>query len=124
MTTCDTMRDWLPWYVSGRLAPERLERMSAHIAECPTCHAELAQMISLRNTYASAVSRDDVPVDRVWTRLSERLSSRPSARIDVGSFLVGLQIGIASRGRHAAIDRRVSILGHTVRIHGKRTKGA
>jgi len=124
MIDCDTIREWLPWYVSGRLAPGRLERMSAHIAACDACQAELAEMIALRNAYAAEMEQHDVPIGRVWNRLSGTLGDQPSAQIDLGSFLVGLQIGIASRGRGAIVNGRINVLGHTARILGKRKKGA
>ncbi len=124
MIDCDTIREWLPWYVSGRLAPGRLERMSAHIAACDACQAELVEVIALRHAYAAEIEQYDVPVDRIRDRLDGTLGDQPSARIDLGSFLVGLQIGIASRGKGAIVNGRVNILGHTARILGKRKKGA
>ena len=124
MIDCNAVREWLPWYVSGRLALARLERMTDHIARCPACQAELSELVALRLAFRSTVDSDDAPIRRVWAALSETVKDRSSARIDVGSFLVGLQIGIASRGRGASIDGRMNVLGRTVRILGTSRKGA
>ncbi len=124
MIDCESVREWLPWYVSGRLSISRMQRMAAHIAQCSACQQELAELIGLRHRFIVNVDRSSVPSDRMWNVLEGRLTGRAKARIDIGSLLVGLNIGIAARDRAGPVQGDLRVLGRRVRIIGRSTKGA
>lgn len=124
MSICGTVRDRLPWYVSGHLTPTKMERMASHISHCDECQKELALVIQLRHQFASAVDATPSPTDRVWDKIAPTLDAHPRTHFDVGSFLIGLNFGIAANDRKSPVHGDLTVLGHRVRIIGKRYKGA
>ncbi|MCK5826930.1 zf-HC2 domain-containing protein [Candidatus Bipolaricaulota bacterium] len=124
MSICQTVHDWLPWYVSGHLMPTKMGRMAEHIAHCDDCQKELARVIQLRHQFSSAVDAAPSPADRVWKKIAPTLNAPARTRIDMGSFLIGLNFGIAANDRRAPVHGDLTVLGHRVRIIGKRRKGA
>jgi hypothetical protein len=124
MNDCTTVQEWLPWYVSGRLTPSKIKRMSAHIAQCEACRRALADIIAMKLSYVEVAEQADVPIDRVWNSLERELGGLPRARIDVGSLLVGLHIGISAGDRRSTVKGNLNVLGRKVRIIGRGRKGA
>jgi anti-sigma factor RsiW len=124
MIDCESVREWLPWYVSGRLQASRMQRMATHVSRCHGCQAGLARLIALHHEYVSSVNELPVPEDRMWDALERQLGEPSRASIDVGSFLIGLSIGIAARDRAGPVQGDLRVLGRRVRIIGRRTKGA
>lgn len=124
MTHCATIEHWLPWYVSGQLSPFKMQRMAEHIGECESCQNELAQVIQLRHRLALSTEAIQAPSEQVWNAIAPDLQDRSETHIDVGSFLVGLNLGITAGRRKHPIQGDLSVLGRKVRIIGKRAKGA
>jgi len=124
MSICQTVQDWLPWYVSGHLAPTKMGRLAAHIERCEDCQQELARVIQLRHQFASTVDATPTPSDRVWEAIAPTVNAQPRTRIDVGSFLIGVNFGIAANDRRSPVQASLNVLGHKVRFIGKRKKGA
>jgi len=124
MSICQTVQDWLPWYVSGHLAPTKMGRMARHIDSCEACQKELAHVIQLRHQIVSATEMTQSPSSRVWDAISPALGEEPRSRIDVGSFLIGINFGIAANNRRVPVQGNLQVLGHQVRIIGNRRKGA
>ena len=124
MTICRTVQEWLPWYVSGHLAPTRLSRLARHIDSCETCQKELARIIQLHHRFVSSADAAPTPSDRVWKAISPTLGAPVRERIDVGSFLIGVNFGIAANNQGSPVQGSLKVLGHRVRIIGKRKKGA
>jgi len=124
MTLCQTVRDWLPWYISGHLTPNKVGRLAHHIEHCEACQKELARVIQLRHQFVSSVDAAPTPSDRVWEAMAPALESAPRSHIDVGSFLIGLNFGIAAHDRRTPVQGDLKVLGRRVRIIGKRKKGA
>ena len=98
--------------------------MAGHIAGCADCQRELAHVIQLRQQFVSDVDSTPSPSDRVWGAIASGLDTQYKARIHVGSFLIGLNVGIASQNRRSPVQGSLTLLGHKVRIIGKRKKGA
>lgn len=124
MSICETMSDWLPWYVSGHVAPTKMGRMAKHIERCDACQMELARVIQQQHQFSSTVNEAPTPSDRVWETIAPTLDANSRTRIDVGSFLIGLNFGIAAHDRRSPVHGDLKVLGHRVRIIGKRKKGA
>lgn len=51
----------LPWYVNGRLQPQELRRVEAHLGDCETCRAEADWLATLLETHAASIP--ERPVD-------------------------------------------------------------
>lgn len=124
MSVCQTVRDWLPWYVSGHLAPTKMGRLAVHIDSCETCQKELTRIIQLRHQFVSTIDAIPAPSDRVWEAIVPTLNAPLRARIDMGSFLIGVNFGIAANDRRSPVQGNLKILGHEVRFIGNRKKGA
>lgn len=68
----------LPWYLGARLAPQEHAQVTAHIAECPRCQAELAWE---RQLQAACTDADEAfvgtpaDVERGIARMRERIAS-------------------------------------------------
>jgi len=124
MSICQTVQDWLPWYISGHLAPTKMGRLATHIERCEDCQQELARVIQLRHQFASTVDATPTPSDRVWEAIAPTLNAPARARIDLGSFLIGVNFGFAANDRRSPVQGSLKVLGHKVRFIGKRKKGA
>jgi len=124
MNDCQTIQRWLPWYTSGRLSSAKMQRISEHIADCECCQKELAHVIHLRHQFVTNAEADSSPTERVWNAIAPNLEGQSKAQIDVGSFLVGLNVGIAANNKKSPIQGDLRVLGRRVRIIGTRTKGA
>jgi predicted anti-sigma-YlaC factor YlaD len=124
MSVCQTIQQWLPWYVSGQLSPAKVHRMATHIGHCEACRAELSSIVQLRHQFVMDVESSPTPSDRVWQAIAPKLDVPVRARIDMGSFLIGLNVGIATQDRRAPIQGDLRVLGRKVRIIGKQRKGA
>ncbi|MBU1049331.1 zf-HC2 domain-containing protein [Candidatus Bipolaricaulota bacterium] len=124
MSICQTVQDWMPWYVSGHLEATKMGRLARHIDSCEACQKELAHVIQLRHQFALAVDATPVPIDRVWDVLSPTLDAPKKARIDVGSFLIGVHFAIAADNQRMPVQGNLKVLGHKVQIIGRRKKGA
>ena len=61
----------LPWHVNGTLAPPEEALVSAHLAECAECRAELQAETALRDQVASL----EVSVEDGWAVLRERIEA-------------------------------------------------
>lgn len=76
---CDTIREQLGAYVDGEVAPQLGAEIRDHVAICPDCAAELAELRELAN----ALSRPAVVAvpPTLWQAIEEGLPARPKRRI-------------------------------------------
>lgn len=89
---CGTIREQLGGYVDGEVALESRAEIHDHVASCPDCAGELAELHEL----ADALSRPQtaaVPTG-LWQAIEERLPARPKRRIL--TFPIPRFIGIAA----------------------------
>lgn len=124
MIRCQTIQHWLPWYVTGQLSPVKTQHMAKHVSECNNCQRELAQVIGLRHQFVASTEATSTPFERVWEAIAPEVEGQSETHIDVGSFLVGLNLGIKAGRSHYPIQGDLNVLGRKVRIIGKQTKGA
>lgn len=69
--TPDHPRELLPGYVLGDLERPELERVEAHLLDCPTCRAEVARLQDALYSLAEELPPVSVPADS-WARLQAR----------------------------------------------------
>ena len=92
MTTCETVRELIPWYVTGRIAIDDAKRIADHLSSCPECQADFVEAAWMRRLVV-ANAQDAAPRQEVWSRIERKAGLADLARIDVGSLLIGLKLG-------------------------------
>jgi predicted anti-sigma-YlaC factor YlaD len=70
------MREWLNAYLDGELHGSRLREVEAHLAECPTCQAELESLAGISNMLHEVPEPEYMPAERFASRVSLRLPHR------------------------------------------------
>jgi len=123
MMTCGRVREWLPWYLTGSIDFEIAEAIAEHLRTCDACRAEFTEIARLRHRFTSMVDAATTPRTSTWNRLSRRLGADEAVYVDLGWFLVGLQVGIAAHDRRGAVRGDLRIGRRSIRILG-RGKGA
>ena len=123
MMTCERVREWLPWYLTGSIDFEIAEAIAGHLRTCDACRAEFVETAQLRHRFVARIGAAPTPKASAWNRLSLRLGRRETVRIDLGSFLIGFRLGVTARDRRAPVRGDLRIWGRNVQIIGKK-KGA
>ena len=119
MMTCDEVRELIPWYVTGRIDVDSAKRMAEHFSGCPGCQADFVEAAWMRRLVMNN-AQASVPRKRVWSRVERKAGIVDLASIDVGSFLIGLKLGISISSKRYPVHGSLRVLGHNVRIVGKR----
>lgn len=120
MITCEEVREQTPWYVTGRIAIESATVIAEHLAACAECQADFVEAAWMRRLVASEVEAVPTPRKSTWARVAKKTGVSDLARIDVGSFLIGLSLGITSASKRYPVRGSLRVMGHNVRIVGKR----
>lgn len=120
MITCDRVRELIPWYVTGRIALEEAERIADHLATCADCQSDFAEAAWMRRLVANRASSTRTPRGAAWSLVARRAGIVDLARIDVGSFLIGLNLGISAASKRYPVRGSLRVMGHKVRIVGVR----
>ncbi|HAF71407.1 MAG: hypothetical protein XD60_1618 [Acetothermia bacterium 64_32] len=111
---CRQARELIPWQAAGSLPGEERTALAAHLAGCPACRTEFAQAVRLVRELRGAFARLPEPKDEVWIRTLARARGIPLGSLDVGSFLLGLSIGLSVRGGKVPLTGELKIFGHRV----------
>lgn len=123
MLTCQQIQELIPWYVTGRLSLDESEQVASHLATCDACRKDFADAARLRTGLSAKAGELAVPPD-AWESLAGRAGLTPTARIDLGSFLFGLQVGTAQGRTKPPIRGNLTVCGRKVRFRGRDRKGA
>lgn len=99
MTDCPAIREQLDAYLDGDLPPADHARVTAHLAHCAGCQAELESLRALLAA-TSTLPRAVLPDRDLWTDIERRISTAPVAgRIpraaSAGMLHKGLRIAAA-----------------------------
>lgn len=123
MIDCAQVRELIPWYVNGTLSRGEAAAVAEHMASCPSCREELAQTIQLSLQVRSAIDRTPAVPKQVWERVKTEKGEVPLGRINLGSFLLGLSLGLSvtRRGR-ARFTSNLHLLGRQVPIYSTKEK--
>ena len=111
---CQDARKLIPWQAAGSLPDEEGAALAAHLAGCPACRAELAQAVRLVRDLREAFGLMPEPTTEVWARTLARARGIPLGSLDVGSFLLGLSIGLSVRGGKVPLTGELQLFGHRV----------
>jgi len=115
---CLDAKELMPWFATGRLTPEQEDRFAAHLSECPHCQRELVEVLQLRNTVSSHIEKQPSATDGTWKKIRSRAFAADVTRIDVGTLLLGFQLGIRASGKQSSLDGSLRVLGKTYRVLG------
>ena len=123
MKRCEEVRELIPWYLEGRLGAEESVDVAAHVAGCAECVRDVADAGRVRSAVRDALASVACDEEAMWERASRQAVGRRLARIDVGSFLLGLRLGawLTRRGTPVRADLRV--LGREVSLIDRRKRG-
>ncbi len=108
---CEEFGKLIPWYASGTLDREEKARLEAHLQHCPTCRAELAETLQVAQAVKASLFALPGPGEHVWDKLLSALQFAPLARVDVGSFLLGISVWLTVRGRQVLLGGDLRLLG-------------
>ncbi|MEW5826647.1 MAG: zf-HC2 domain-containing protein [Candidatus Bipolaricaulota bacterium] len=123
MSEACKFREIVPWYVEGSLAPSEAAAMAAHLAGCDACLQEVAATLRVRLAVRDVWAGMGAPSPDVWRRVVEETGGRPLARLDVGSFLVGLEVGLRRTRRSAPLRGDLRVLNRRVPLFNVDRKG-
>ena len=119
---CLEAKKLMPWFVTGALTPEQDASLAAHLSHCPRCQNELIEVVQLQKAVSSEVARRPSVCDESWMRIRSEAFPSGITEINVGTLLLGFQLGIRSAHGRPAVDGRVRILGRGVRVLGHSTR--
>jgi len=122
MIICEEVRELIPWYVTGRIAFESAMSIADHMKTCEDCRADFVEAAWLRRLVASQAEASPTPKQSVWVKVSRKTGISDLAQIDVGSFLIGMKLGIATGSSRYPVRGTLRVMGHDVRIVGRRKR--
>ncbi len=115
---CLDAKELMPWFVTGKLTPEQDDRFAAHLSECPHCQRELVEVLRLQNAVSSHIEKCPAATGETWKKIRSRAFAADITRIDVGTLLLGFQLGIRASSKHSSLNGSLRILGKTYRVLG------
>jgi len=113
---CELFRELLPWHAARSLEPEEESRLEAHLEECAQCRAEMGQTLQVAGAVRGALSELPGPGTEVWQRISSRIQAQPLARVDVGTFMLGISLWLVVRGRQVLLGGDLRLLGRKYQL--------
>ena len=124
MSDCRAIQELVPWYVAGSLLPEERQRVAGHLLECEACREELAVVLNLQLASQTAFSEIERLSPEVWQRVLERTHGERTARLDLGSFLLGFTMGARVRGGRVPMRADLRVLGRKVPLFNTERGGS
>lgn len=123
MNRCTQIQELIPWYVEGALSGEEERAVAAHLSECDRCRDDLVTTMRLRLDVRAIVDEAPGLPGRLRDRVIQQASGRRLARLDVGSFFLGLSLGASLRKRNIPIRGDLNVMGRRIRLFNTERKG-
>jgi len=123
MMTCEQIQELLPWYVTGRIGLDDASEIAKHLSTCAACQADFVEAAWMRRLVAGHAASSSPAKQRTWSRVAGKTGLTDLARIDIGSFLVGLNLGVSAASKRYPVYGTLRVMGHNVRVVGRRKKG-
>ncbi len=115
MIDCTKVRELIPWYANGTLPAGEAREVAAHLAGCPACRAELAEAALISIEVKNAVALLPGAPERIRETVLPQ-GEVPVARLDLGSFLLGLSLGLSVKGNKVPVQGDLRLLGRRVNL--------
>ena len=116
MTTCDTIRERLPWYVNASLESDEMVEIAEHLATCSACQADLAATVRLSFDVEGLFERMPKPSSDLWNRITKETHGRSLGTLNIGSFLLGFSMGANLKRNELPIRGDLRVMGRRVRL--------
>lgn len=116
---CPETKEWMPWFVTGALTQEQDALVSAHLSHCIRCQADLIEVLRLRRVVSSEIAQRPAARDESWMRIRAEAFASDITEIDVGTLLLGFQLGIRATHGRSSIDGSLRVFGREVRVLGQ-----
>ena len=116
MTTCDKIREKLPWYVNRSLSSDEMVQIAEHLTACSVCQAELASLVRLSHDVEGLFGRLPKAPSDLWNRVTKETHGRPLGSLNVGSFLLGFSLGANLKRGEMPIRGDLRVMGRRVRL--------
>jgi len=116
MRTCDDIRELLAWYVKGSLANEEMMAVSAHLAQCAACRAELASTVQVGLALDGLYRHLPASPEDLWNQVTKQTHGRSLGSFHVGSFLVGFSMGARWKRGNVPIQGDLRVMGRRMRL--------
>jgi len=111
---CREVRELLPWLAAGALPPEDQAGLMEHLAGCAPYRAELAREVRLVREVRVALGRLPGAPEGTWGKVLARTRGIPLGKLELGSFLLGLSIGLSVREGKVPLTGELKLFGHRV----------
>ena len=118
---CLEVRELLPWFATGKLPKEQDAWIAGHLSDCPRCQQELVEVLRLQHAVSSEIAEQPSPSGESWRRIRSRAFASEITEIDVGTLLLGFQLGIRASHKRSSLDGSLRVLGKTYRVLGHST---
>jgi predicted anti-sigma-YlaC factor YlaD len=124
MSVCREIQELIPWYVEGVLGSEESVKVASHLAECAACREDLAVTLQLRLEVRGALESLPRVPESIRAATLRTVRGRRLAKLDVGSFLVGLSLGANLRNRSIPMRGDLRVMGRTIPLFntGRKTE--
>ena len=123
MMTCEQVRELIPWYVNGTLPGDEAAAVAEHISQCANCREELAVTLQLSLQVRTAIDEMSPLPESVWDRVRTEKSEVSLGSLDLGSFLLGISLGLSvTRRGKPRVRSNLRLFGRQVPIYSTREK--
>ena len=116
MTSCERIRELLPWYARRSLPVEEMLDVAEHLASCDTCRTALAEEIRLGMEIESSLRGAPGLPEEAWTRVVERTHGKSITNVDIGSFILGFSFGARMQKGRIPVHGDLRLLGRKYRL--------
>jgi len=118
MNTCQHIRTLLPWYVNGTLTANEQALVADHVAQCESCREELATTLRTSLLLRQAIDNQPRVPEHVYEKVKTHKGEFQLGSIDMGSFLLGLSLGLSiTRRGKARLTGNLRLFGKRVSIY-------
>jgi hypothetical protein len=110
----------LPWYVTGRLAPDEQARLEAHVAACAECQAD----VRIQERLEREIARLPMDVEHSWSQMRRQLAAgeaerRPGAAARIARAARAPWAGWAAAAAIAAAIGPILLLQPQIQVAGE-----
>jgi len=116
--SCLEAKEWMPWFVTGKLGSDQDALLTAHLSHCPGCQRELVELLGLQKAVASEIAGRTSAGNESWKRVRSVAFASDVTEIDIGTLLLGFQLGIRATHGRSSVDGSIRILGRRLRVLG------
>ncbi len=124
MSTCKHIQELIPWYVNGTLLSCERALVASHTANCESCREQLVKSLLVSLRLKQAIDNEPCAPQNLYEKVRMTKGEFQLASLDIGSFLLGLSLGLSITGKgKPRMTSNLSLLGRQVSIYDTKTKG-